>query len=62
MKLEYSMQDMLTNVQLLSNYDPAQLQAVRGYMNKAYGVQYVCGNSPGGALANTVGVHLAYCS
>ncbi|WP_353948250.1 hypothetical protein ABNN70_14870 [Sporolactobacillus sp. Y61] len=60
MKSEYGMQDMLTNVQLLSNYDPAQLQAARDYfedMNEKYGVQSVCGNSLGGALANTVGVH-----
>ncbi|WP_353948248.1 hypothetical protein ABNN70_14860 [Sporolactobacillus sp. Y61] len=48
MKSEYGMQDMRT-IQLLSNYDPAQLQAARDYMNKAYGVQFVCINSLGGA-------------
>ncbi|MBH0156624.1 MULTISPECIES: SA1320 family protein [Fictibacillus] len=52
--------DLLTDLQLLSDMVPAQVEAARDYfddMEKKYGnISYVCGNSLGGGNANAVGV------
>ncbi|MCL1630784.1 hypothetical protein M3N64_02290 [Sporolactobacillus sp. CPB3-1] len=59
-KGKYGMHDMITDIQLLGSTEPEQVKAARAYfdrMNKKYGVHSVCGNSLGGALANSVAVH-----
>ncbi|MDQ0187834.1 SA1320 family protein [Cytobacillus kochii] len=60
---EYGEQDILTDVQLLSDLTPAQLSAARNYytrMNEKYyqvgGVQSIAGNSLGGGLVGAVAV------
>ncbi|MBP3040934.1 hypothetical protein J9303_15710 [Bacillaceae bacterium Marseille-Q3522] len=54
-----SIQDIMTDAQLLGDVLPAQLQEARDYfddMSKLYPISYICGNSLGGALANVVAV------
>ncbi|MBP3041882.1 hypothetical protein J9303_20915, partial [Bacillaceae bacterium Marseille-Q3522] len=49
-----SIQDIMTDAQLLGDVLPAQLQEARDYfdeMSKLYPISYICGNSLGGALA-----------
>ncbi|WP_243290800.1 hypothetical protein [Bacillus sp. FJAT-47783] len=60
---ENGIQDIITDVQLLSKLTPEQMKAARDYfdkMNEKYkavgGVSSICGNSLGGGLTNAVAV------
>ncbi|MRX73936.1 hypothetical protein GJU40_17525 [Bacillus lacus] len=61
---EYGMQDLKTNVKLLNGVTPPQLQEANAYFQSmqaelaksGHEISYVCGNSLGGALANSVAV------
>ncbi|MFV8830334.1 SA1320 family protein [Alkalihalobacterium sp. APHAB7] len=61
---EHGMQDLKTNVRLLNEPTPPQLRAANEYYlqmqaelaKSGHSISYVCGNSLGGALANSVAV------
>lgn len=56
---ENGKQDLITDIQFLSDLTPEQIKEARKYFNEMdekYGISSICGNSLGGGLTNSVAI------